>query len=1098
MERDDVVSWRRRTCDVDAFDPLQPPDSGEAHVLAVDDSFVDRKVIEQLLRISSFKVTTVESGSRALQFLGLDDDKSSGRFNGLNLKVDLIITDYCMPGISGYDLLKRIKESSALREIPVVIMSSEKVLARMDRCLEEGAEEFIVKPVKLSDVKRLKAYMRRDFGERNETETENTAKVNPKRKLREEDHDDDYDDSDLSASSPSPSPPACSVSSSPPSTSSSSPSSPSKAAAASASAPSSATSTDKRRLRMNGLGFRPLKLLEESTGEQNSNFDSGKQTLMASVKNRSFFLLMSVLFLGIVPDTRLVNAQQNIEVFYPSSPPTPAPTPPTNPPASPSTPPPPPQVVLQPPPQPPPPSPPTSDKQTIATAVAATAASTLVISGLFFFLLKRHAASRRRKEESGSNGGLPTISRDGFTRFDGNVRGLIVDEDGLDVLYWRKLQGSSGKNNFEKEALRSPKGGGGETDEVGGAPRRDRRGNSEPIQEIHLLREKSTTSYDPLKPEANDAVQNVVPAFPSPPPAGLLLEALEISTASIRPPNVPAPPVAPPPIPPLAPPKRSTEVLTSSAIGTNTKAAPPPPPPIPATKAPPPPKAGGLASSLKPPPPLPKAMPGANKPGDSSSGGAQTGTDQVKLKPLHWDKVNIANTEHSMVWNKIEGGSFQFDDDMMTALFGSVATNRKSPRGNTSSAIPGAIIPGPSGQIFILDPRRSQNITIVLKSLNVSRKEILNALAEGQGLNADTLEKLDRIAPAKEEEAQILGFGGDTTRLADAESFLYHLLKAVPSAFTRFGAMLFRLNYESEILQLKESVQTIESGCKELRSRGLFMKLLEAILKAGNHMNAGTSRGNAQAFNLTSLRKLSDVKSTDGKTTLLHFVVEEVVRAEGKRCVTNRNRSLSRTSSQSSSTSANSENRLSREEREKEYMMLGLPVVGGLSTEFSNAKKAAALDYEIFAASCTALTSRMEEIWQIVSQATGDVGGFVRVMQGFLEAAQDELSALRKDQAAVTEMVKRTTEYYQAGASKDKGANPLQLFVIVKDFLNMVDQACVEIARDKQRRRTAAVSTGSSPPTSPATRPPVRFPKLPPHFLSDKSRSASSGSDTDF
>ncbi|KAF8040080.1 hypothetical protein BT93_B2336 [Corymbia citriodora subsp. variegata] len=818
---------------------------------------------------------------------------------------------------------------------------------------------------------------------------------------------------------------------------------------------------------------------------------------MASVLHRRFSLLLWVLFLAIVSDTVLVDGQQNIEVFYPGSPPIPAPTPPTTPPASPPiSPPPPPVVVLQPPPPPPPPSPSGSNKRTIATAVAATAASTLVISGLFFILLKRRAVARRRKEESGSNGGgLPTVARDDFTRFDGNIKGLIVDENGLDVLYWRKLQGRSSKNSFGMEALRGPKDG-GKAEEEGAVPGRDRRRNSEPIQEIPLLREKSTTSYGQYKPEANDPVQNAKPAFPThPPAAGFVLQAVEKSTLTIRPPNAPAPPAPPAPTPPLAAPRRSMEILTSSAIGTNPRAAPPPPPPIPAAKAPPPPpKAGGLASSLKPPPPLPKA---GNKPGESSVGSAEAGTDQVKLKPLHWDKVNIANTEHSMVWNKIEGGSFKFDDDMMTALFGSVATNRKSPRGNTSSAIPSAVSPGPSGQIFILDPRRSQNIAIVLKSLTVSRKEILGVLTEGQGLDVDTLEKLDRIAPTKEEEAHILGFVGDPTRLADAESFLYHLLKAVPSAFTRFSAMLFRLNYESETLQVKESIQTLESGCKELRSRGLFMKLLEAILKAGNHMNAGTSRGNAQAFNLTSLRKLSDVKSTDGKTTLLHFVMEEVVRAEGKRCVANRNHSLSRTSSRSSSASANSENRTSREEREKEYMMLGLPIVGGLSAEFSNVKRAAAIDYETFAASCAALTSRTEEIRQLVSQGNGDGGGFVRVMQGFLKAAEEELSALKEDQAAVMETVKRTTEYYQAGASKDKGANPLQLFVIVKDFLSMVDKACVEIARNQQKRKTAAASTGSSSPTSPATRPPVRFPKLPPHFLSQKSGSTSSGSDTD-
>ncbi|KAL1818387.1 hypothetical protein ACET3Z_013256 [Daucus carota] len=74
------------------------------HVLAVDDSLVDRKVIERLLKISSF--TAVESASSALQYLGLDGEKSSSvEFD----RVNLIITDYSMPGMSGYQLLKKLK-----------------------------------------------------------------------------------------------------------------------------------------------------------------------------------------------------------------------------------------------------------------------------------------------------------------------------------------------------------------------------------------------------------------------------------------------------------------------------------------------------------------------------------------------------------------------------------------------------------------------------------------------------------------------------------------------------------------------------------------------------------------------------------------------------------------------------------------------------------------------------------------------------------------------------------------------------------------------------------------------------------------------------
>ncbi|XP_018454859.1 two-component response regulator ARR3 [Raphanus sativus] len=137
-----------------------PLDSDQVHVLAVDDSLVDRIVIERLLRITSCKVTAVDSGWRALEFLGLGDDKASVEFD--RLKVDLIITDYCMPGMTGYELLKKIKESTSFREVPVVIMSSENVLTRIDRCLEEGAEDFLLKPVKLADVKRLRSYLTRD------------------------------------------------------------------------------------------------------------------------------------------------------------------------------------------------------------------------------------------------------------------------------------------------------------------------------------------------------------------------------------------------------------------------------------------------------------------------------------------------------------------------------------------------------------------------------------------------------------------------------------------------------------------------------------------------------------------------------------------------------------------------------------------------------------------------------------------------------------------------------------------------------------------------------------------------------------------------
>ncbi|CBI22180.3 unnamed protein product, partial [Vitis vinifera] len=720
------------------------------------------------------------------------------------------------------------------------------------------------------------------------------------------------------------------------------------------------------------------------------------------------------------------NSPRNIETFYPFRPP-PNPTNPIpNPRIS--------QLSI--------PSSKSSSSYAVAKAVAVTAATTIVVSGLFFILFQKYTVARGRSQKGKNDprgGGENVVSHIEFSRFNGNLNGLIVDENGLDVLYWKKLEGDYRKNSFPKQALHNLK-----HEEKRMSRNGDGRAKSEPIQEIPLLRGKSSTSYD----EVQEEVENLN-WFSAPPPSS---QSSEISLEAVG--------------------KTESTIQSSTSL--------PPPPPILAIPQKP------KASSVT------KGMPNGSKLGESSSGysKAGTGNGRVALKPLHWDKVNT-NADHSMVWHKINGGSFSFDGDLMDALFGNVAANGRSPQINHNN--PNGASSIQSAQIFILDSRKSQNTAIVLRSLAISRKEILNALIKGQDLNADALEKLTKIAPTKEEESQILAFEGDPTRLADAESFLYHILKAVPSAFIRLSAMFFRSNYDSEILHLRECLQTLELGCKELRTRGLFLKLLEAILEAGNRMNAGTSRGNAQAFNLAALQKLSDVKSTDGKTTLLHFVVEEVVRSEGKRCVLNRNRSLSH----SSNSSLYSENSASREDREKEYIMIGLPVVGSLSAEFSNVKKVAEMDYNAFGGVCSTLTAHSTEIKQFVAPFANSDGGFLRKMKSFLEAAGEELREVREEQTRVMELLRRTTEYYQPRSSKNKEASPLQLFIIVKDFLGMVDQVCVDIARNLQRRKTTTASLGPSSTKSPPSRIPVKFPNLPPNFMPDKSRNSSSSDSED-
>uniref|UniRef100_A0A1J3DEK7 Formin-like protein n=1 Tax=Noccaea caerulescens TaxID=107243 RepID=A0A1J3DEK7_NOCCA len=755
-----------------------------------------------------------------------------------------------------------------------------------------------------------------------------------------------------------------------------------------------------------------------------------------------FFLCVVVLPLRSFSQS---DSPQNIETFFPIDELSPASPPP----------------IINP--SPPPLTPPSSsERRKITKAVLITAASTVVVAAAFFFFLQKCVIARRRRRRDNRvsvENTLPPIippppppaseaailAREGFTRFGGNVKGLILDENGLDVLYWRNLQSrrQSRSEIFRKDIITVEDGGSQEKEVIYYKNKK----KSEPVTEIPLLRGRSSTSHSVIHNEIHH----------------------ETNRNDIRPPQPPPPPPPPPPLPP--PP-----------IPVKQSAPPPPPPPKKGPSPPPPPpvkKVGGLSSSESRPPRAPR--------GSSGGENSRAGNGQVKLKPLHWDKVN-PDSDHSMVWDKIDRGSFSFDGDLMEALFGYVAVGKKSPE-HGDNKNPKSTSPA---QIFILDPRKSQNTAIVIKSLGMTREELVESLTEGHDFVPDTLERLARIAPTKEEQSAILEFdGGDTAKLADAESFLFHLLKSVPTAFTRLNAFLFRANYYPEIDHHSKCLQTLDSACKELRSRGLFVKLLEAILKAGNRMNAGTARGNAQAFNLTALLKLSDVKSVDGKTTLLNFVVEEVVRSEGRRCVLNRRSHSSTRSSSSSSNSNTTTQAMSKEEQEKEFLKLGLPIVGGLSSEFSNVKKAACVDYDTVVATCSALEVRAKDARMVIAECEEEKGGrFVKKMMTFLDSVEEEVKMAREEERKVMELVKRTTEYYQAGANV-KGKSPLHLFVIVRDFLAMVDKVCLEIMRNMQRRKIGSSESPSSQRNA------VKFPVLPINFMSERSRSDSGESDSD-
>lgn len=100
------------------------------------------------------------------------------------------------------------------------------------------------------------------------------------------------------------------------------------------------------------------------------------------------------------------------------------------------------------------------------------------------------------------------------------------------------------------------------------------------------------------------------------------------------------------------------------------------------------------------------------------------------------EKVNN-NTDHSMVWSRIEESLFQYKGDMMEALFGYVVTNQKTSNDESTTSEAQNSNTAPK---IILDSRWCQNITIVIRSLAISHEELIDGLPEGKGLSVKTPE----------------------------------------------------------------------------------------------------------------------------------------------------------------------------------------------------------------------------------------------------------------------------------------------------------------------------------------------------------------------
>jgi two-component system chemotaxis response regulator CheY len=103
-------------------------------ILVVDDFSTMRRIVKNILRQLNFvNIIEADDGSTALEVLQRE-------------KIDLVVSDWNMPKMTGLELLKAVRADDALKHIPFLMVTAEAQQENIIEAVKSGVSNYIVKP----------------------------------------------------------------------------------------------------------------------------------------------------------------------------------------------------------------------------------------------------------------------------------------------------------------------------------------------------------------------------------------------------------------------------------------------------------------------------------------------------------------------------------------------------------------------------------------------------------------------------------------------------------------------------------------------------------------------------------------------------------------------------------------------------------------------------------------------------------------------------------------------------------------------------------------------------------------------------------------
>ena len=275
----------------------------------------------------------------------------------------------------------------------------------------------------------------------------------------------------------------------------------------------------------------------------------------------------------------------------------------------------------------------------------------------------------------------------------------------------------------------------------------------------------------------------------------------------------------------------------------------------------------------------------------------------VKLKNIYWKRFllpeikqqltregkNSSSAPAESIWDSVNKmGDASIDAHEVERLFVVPQISAAKPVVESAKPIPTSAAPSSfvrtsksNAKIRIVDDKRFNSMSIMLKRLPPLDQIAAAFRSLDDQFGQTKLAIVIQTLPTAE-ELQLIADSGVAEDDLDAPERFILMCSRFPQISARLDCWHFKIIYEELYTDLLKPLSVISSAIDSLANSTSLVKAFNVVLSVGNYLNGGTSRGQADGFDISMLAQLDVTRDTENKLNLVDFCAKEMIRLYGR------------------------------------------------------------------------------------------------------------------------------------------------------------------------------------------------------------------------